>query len=98
MAWVQIQKSTEAKWSDYENVRRAIGDDPPEGLVYHAAGEVEGGRWQSVSIWESEEHFDRFREQRLEPAVSQALGDEVLSAGPPPSESFETKDVWKPLM
>jgi hypothetical protein len=94
VTWVQIQKSTKAQWSDYEAVRQAVGDEVPEGLLYHAAGEVEGGRWQSVSIWESEGHFERFREARLEPAARQALGEEMVNSGPPPSESFEARHVW----
>ena len=96
MTWVQIQKSTEATWADYERVRQAVGEDPPPGLVYHAAGEVEGGRWQSVSVWESEAEFNRFRDERLMPAVERSLGTAMAEGGPPPSEAFEAKNVLKP--
>ena len=95
MPWVQIQKSTEAKWDDYERVQQAVGEDAPEGLIYHAAGEIEGGRWQSVSIWETEEDFTRFREERLMPAVRQVLPPEMAEGGPPPSETFEAKHVFE---
>jgi hypothetical protein len=93
MAWVQIQKATQANWADYERVQQVLGDQAPDGLIYHAAGEQADGRWQAVSIWESEEHFNRFRDERLLPAVQQALGDAMLAAGPPPTESFEAKHV-----
>ena len=93
MAWVQIQKATQANWADYERVQQVLGDQAPDGLIYHAAGEQDDGRWQAVSIWESEEHFNRFRDERLLPAVQQALGEEMLAAGPPPTESFEAKHV-----
>jgi heme-degrading monooxygenase HmoA len=96
MPWVQIQKSTQATWDDYERVQQALGEDAPPGLIYHAAGEVEGGRWQSVSIWESEEDFNRFRDERLMPAVRQALPASMVERGPPPSETFEAKHVLKP--
>ncbi|HEY6960868.1 MAG TPA: hypothetical protein VI408_03160 [Gaiellaceae bacterium] len=96
MAWVQIQKSTEAKWDDYERVQHAVGDDAPAGLICHAAGEIEDGRWQSVSIWETEEHFNRFREERLMPAVQRALPAAMTEGGPPPSETFVAKHVLKP--
>jgi hypothetical protein len=96
MPWVQIQKSTEATWDDYERVQQALGDDPPPGLIYHAGGEADGGRWQSVSIWESEDDFNRFRDERLLPAVQGALGDQMAQAGPPPGESFEAKHVIDP--
>jgi hypothetical protein len=96
MPWVQIQKSTEATWADYERVQEAVGDDPPEGLIYHAAGEAEGGRWQAVSIWESEDHYTRFRDERILPAVERTLGSAMNEAGPPPAETFEAKHVLKP--
>jgi len=96
MPWVQIQKSTQATWDDYERVQQAVGDEAPHGLIYHAAGEVEGGRWQSVSVWDTEEDFDRFRDERLMPAVQQALPASLAEGGPPPSETFEAKHVFKP--
>jgi heme-degrading monooxygenase HmoA len=96
MPWVQIQKSTEATWEDYERVQHAVGDEPAPGLIYHAAGEIEGGRWQSVSIWESEDDFNRFRDERLMPAVERALPASMVEGGPPPSETFEAKHVFKP--
>ena len=96
MPWVLIQRSTEATWDDYERVAREVGDDAPKGLIYHAAGETEGGHWQMVDIWESEEDFNRFRDERLMPAVERALGSEAVQAGPPPTESFEVKHSIKP--
>ena len=96
MAWVQIQKASQATWGDYEKVQQAVGDEAPEGLIYHAAGEQENGRWQAVSIWESEEHFNRFRDDTLTSAARDALGDAMVDAGPPPSESFEAKHVVRP--
>ena len=94
MTYVLIQKSEEATWDDYEKVARAAGadDDPPEGLILHAAGE-ENGRWLSVSVWESQEAADRFRDERILPAVRQALGEEAIAAGPPPTQAFEAKHV-----
>jgi hypothetical protein len=97
MPWAQIQTATEATWQDYETVSNAIGadDDPPAGLIVHAAGEVDG-KWRSVAVWESEEAYERFRDERVFPAVRQTFGDEALDAGPPPSESFEVKHLVKP--
>ena len=96
MPWVQIQKSAQATWGDYQAVQEKLGSDAPEGLIYHAAGEAEGGRWQAVSIWESEDHYNRFRDERILPAVQGSLGEDMAQAGPPPSESFEAKHVLKP--
>ena len=94
MAWVQIQKAAETSWNDYEKVQGAVGDEAPDGLIYHAAGEQDNGNWQSVSIWESEAHFNRFRDERLLPAVRETIGDAAAS-GPPPTETFEAKHVLK---
>jgi hypothetical protein len=97
MAWVLIQKAQETSWSDYESVSRAVGADenPPAGLIVHAAGE-EGGKWRSVDVWESEAAYERFRDERLMPAARQALGDAVIDAGPPPQETFEVKHLVRP--
>jgi hypothetical protein len=94
MAWVLIQKAQEMGWAEYERVSRAVGvdDNPPEGLIVHAAGE-EDGKWRSVDVWESEAAYQRFRDERLMPAVQEALGEEAVAAGPPPQESFEAKHV-----
>jgi len=94
MAWVVIQKATETSWDDYERVSQAVAADanPPEGLIVHAAGE-ENGHWRSVDVWESQAAFEQ---ERLLPAVTEALGDAIVEAGPPPQESFEVKHLIKP--
>ncbi len=88
MPWVQVQRARAATWQDYERVQRALGDAIPEGLILHAAGELEG-HWRSVSVWESREAFARFRDERLMPAVGEALGASFAAAGPPDDEWFE---------
>lgn len=97
MTWVVIQKAQEASWEDYERVSKALAADenPPEGLIAHAAGE-ENGKWRSVDIWESEAAFIRFRDERILPAVREAMGEDAMAAGPPPQESFEVKHLIKP--
>ena len=97
MAWVVIQKAAATGWAEYEQVSQAVGADenPPAGLIVHAAGE-ENGKWCSVDIWESEADFERFQEERLLPAARAALGDAIVDAGPPPQESFEVKHLIKP--
>ena len=97
MAWALVQTATEMTWSDYEKVTQALSvdADPPAGLIVHAAGEVDG-KWRSVDVWESEADYNRFREERLMPAVIQAMGEEAVAAGPPPQESFEVKHLVNP--
>lgn len=76
---------------------QALGadDNPPDGLILHAAGE-ENGKWRSVDVWESESAYNRFRDARLMPAVREAMGEEAVAASPPPQESFEIKHLVKP--
>ena len=49
-----------------------------------------------MSIWESEDDFNRFRDERLMPAVQQVLSAAMAGGGPPPSETFEAKHVFTP--
>lgn len=82
MTWVQVQRAHMATWEHYVSVQRALGDEMPDGLILHAAGEVDG-HWRAVSVWESREAFARFRDTRLMPAVVRALGADFAAAGPP---------------
>ena len=55
----------------YEAVvaRTRLRDDPPPGLIVHAAGPTDDG-WRIVAVWESEDDMARFRDERLLPAVA----------------------------
>jgi hypothetical protein len=90
MTWVHLQRATEASFDDYQKVQQILGEDVPAGLVLHVAGE-EDGHWRSVSVWESESAWLRFRDQRLMPAVIEAFGPQALDGGPPLEESFEVR-------
>jgi hypothetical protein len=90
MTWVQVQRARTATWEHYESVQRALGDQVPDGLILHAAGEVDG-HWRAVSVWESREAFARFRDAQLMPAVLQALGGDFAAGGPPDDEWFEVR-------
>ena len=61
---------------DHDQVNEALNfrADWPDGLIAHAAYEVDGHLVAS-DVWESRQHFDRFAEQRLQAAISQTLGD-----------------------
>lgn len=66
----------------YNQVIKAgnIDSDPAEGGIFHVASFSERGL-HVTDVWESEEHFQRFLEARLMPAVQQAG---VTEAPPPP--------------
>ncbi len=75
------------------NAQMGVEAEPPDGLIFHAAGPVEEG-WGILDFWESREHFDRFQQERLGPAVA-ALGDQA-PPGPPDIKEFPVANVLKP--
>jgi hypothetical protein len=79
----------------YDTVDGAMDIDgnPPEGLIFHSAGPIDDG-WGVIDFWESREHFDRFQESRLGPAIG-ALGDDGPS-GPPDIKEFPVHKIVKP--
>jgi hypothetical protein len=79
----------------YDAVHSHIDVDanPPEGLLFHAAGPIEGG-WGVIDFWESRDHFDRFRQERLGPGI-QELGDRAPQS-PPEIKEFPVHHFVKP--
>ncbi|HEY2937465.1 MAG TPA: hypothetical protein VGJ25_12750 [Gaiellaceae bacterium] len=63
----------------YDDVNEAMNldpNDPPEGLILHSAGPMEGG-WYVYDVWEKREDFDRFGREKVGPAVKQVTGSEM---------------------
>jgi hypothetical protein len=71
MAYAFVQDIA-SSWEQYERVAATLTDPPPPGLLLHLAGPTDEG-FRVIDIWDSEEAFDRFRSQRLQPAIA-ALG------------------------
>ena len=68
----------------YERVMDALEWDtstPPEGLISHCAGVGPGGL-TVYDVWDSADHFLRFAEDRLKPALAQAAGGEAPDVQP----------------
>ncbi len=57
----------------FDVMRRSIDPEgnPPDGLMFHASGPIDGG-WGVIDFWESREQFDRFAAERIGPAVAAA--------------------------
>jgi hypothetical protein len=49
----------------------------PDGLIVHSAGPGENG-WYVYGIWESREHFQRFLDEKLMPAMGEVMGDQPM--------------------
>lgn len=59
--------------AQYEQARdqAAPGNQPPPGMLYHAAGPIEGG-FCVVEVWESQEAAQRFLDEKLGQALQAA--------------------------
>jgi hypothetical protein len=81
---VAIRQTAPVDLKTYDQVDNALGldDTPPEGMILHTAGAVPDGV-AIFDIWESEEAYQTFREQKLLPAIAKVAGDEAAQGGPP---------------
>jgi hypothetical protein len=70
-----------------------VDEDPPDGLIMHSAGPIEGG-WGVIDFWESRDKFDSFQQGRLVPALGE-LGDRAMPA-PPDIKEFPVHHITKP--
>jgi hypothetical protein len=73
MTYAYVQDVAE-EWENYERLAAALGDDVPEGLIVHVAGPTDSG-FRIIDVWESQEAWERFRNERLRPAVRRVAGD-----------------------
>jgi len=55
--------------------RALPSDQLPEGCRLHIAGPVEQG-WRVITVWDSREAFDRFRDEKLLPTIRKLAGDD----------------------
>jgi hypothetical protein len=82
---------------DAVQAEMSLDSDPPDGLLFHWAGEVDG-KWTVTDVWETRETYDRFVEQRLFPAIKKVSGmDPAAGDGPQPTVTeFPVHDYLKP--
>jgi hypothetical protein len=78
---------------DAVNAKMGVADDPPEGMIIHTAGEIEGGGMRLFDVWESAEAYEKFRNERLGPAVTEVVGPD---ARPTVQETYELHDFIRP--
>jgi hypothetical protein len=80
---------------DRVNAEMNVDGDPPEGLIFHWSGEVDG-KWTITDVWESSEAYERFRDERLLPTIQRVSGMDP-SEGPQPTRSdFAVHHYVKP--
>ncbi|HEX6753891.1 MAG TPA: hypothetical protein VF093_09955 [Solirubrobacterales bacterium] len=89
--WVSFAGGTQEQY-EAVNAHLGVEQNPPEGLIFHSAGPMEGG-WNVIDFWESREAFDRFLEGRLGPGI-QELGDQA-PPNPPNIKEFPVHNIIK---
>ena len=56
----------------YQRVKAEIGTDMPEGLIVHLVVHSEAGL-RHIGVWNSRSDWERFRDERVQPAVGRVL-------------------------
>jgi hypothetical protein len=67
-----IVQDVPVSWVEYQRVATALVDPVPVGLILHVAGPTDEGV-RTIDVWETEEAWQRFRDERLGSAPG-ALG------------------------
>jgi hypothetical protein len=62
---------------DQVNPKVMEGGALPDGCQLHIAGPYENG-WRVITVWDSEEEFQRFRDEKLIPAIREAGGEDRI--------------------
>lgn len=71
MSYALVQ-DVASSWESYERVAAGLVEPAPDGLILHLAGPTDDGV-RVIGVWETEEAWERFRSERLAPALA-ALG------------------------
>src|SRR3954470_3786579 len=99
MAFVLVQEQPDmftVEQYDAVTARMNVHGDPPKGLIAHTAGQSDDGKWRIVDVWESEQAYERFRDERLRPAIRAVMeenGFDPDSIPEPTATTFETYDA-----
>jgi hypothetical protein len=72
----------------YQRVKAEIGDEKPRGLVAHLVVKRDGGL-RHIEVWESKEDWERFRQERAEPALDKVFAAAGIAPRPPRPQEQE---------
>jgi hypothetical protein len=72
-----------AEQYDAVNQQMGLQGNPPDGLLFHSAGELDG-RFQIFNLWETREQSERFTRERIRPALVAVMGEEQVASLPEP--------------
>ena len=73
----------------YDRVTEKLGisNELPDGCQVHVAGPVAEG-WRVITVWDSQESFEQFRDSQLIPAIQEVGGDEAPTPQPDIGEAY----------
>jgi len=81
----------------YRKITDGLGRDLPPGLIVHVAMTRPEGGLRYVDVWESEEDWEKFAEDRLHPVVHPMLAavfGEDNMPDEPDRDPLDVIDVW----
>jgi hypothetical protein len=80
MAVVIVNEMEGGSQALYDEVNPKVleGGNLPDGCQLHIAGPYENG-WRVITVWDSEEQFQQFRDEKLIPAIREAGGEERIA-------------------
>jgi hypothetical protein len=80
----------------YRRVINALGDEPSKGFIAHIAVERPEGGLRYIEVWETEQDWDNFAEERLHPVLHTLLSEVFGDKFPPEPERtpLSVVDVW----
>ncbi|HEY8866609.1 MAG TPA: hypothetical protein VIM22_06725 [Solirubrobacteraceae bacterium] len=91
---LQEMDQVTADMYDAVSAKLDVQNNPPAGMIFHSGGEKAGGGMRIFDVWESEDAYRRFEEERLRPAIMEV--SETPPEGPPRQEFYELRDFVKP--
>jgi hypothetical protein len=78
----------------YARIKAGLGTDRPAGMIAHLAWRIEVGL-RYVDVWESEQDYEAFAEDRLHPVVHPLLHDMLGFIPPEPDQTaLDVIDAW----
>ena len=78
----------------YQQVKGQIGDEVAEGLMLHLVTKIDGGL-RHLNVWQTTEDWQRYRRERVGPAVGAVLASAGIPApaGPPVEQALHLVDL-----
>jgi hypothetical protein len=80
----------------YAVIRSEIGNDAPKGLVAHVVMRHDAGL-RYVDVWDSQADWERFHDDKVQPAVRKMMATDGIVAPPQPAP-HQTIDVIDTLV